>query len=458
MRRLSLALALTVCALPGLAGAGEGPWRLGEAVGLPQGLHFEATHRWRFEYLDDAFRAGREGHENLTVVRTTAHARWQIFESFGVGAELADSRAWGNRRQVRLSTGLVDTAALLRAYAEFSRDGVLGGRLRAQGGRMTMDVGDRRLVARNRFRNTINNFTGVDVEWTGAGGSVLRGFYTLPVQRYPVLQDELRDADYAWDQESFDLQFWGLYGNRPLEALGLDTTELFFYGLHERDRHRLPSRNRQIYTTGFRLKRDPSPSSLDFELESVIQFGESRASVVASEDLDHLAHFHHAELGYLFDAPCAPRLALQYDYASGDEDPGDGRNNRFDTLFGARRFDFGPTSLYGAFARSNINSPGLRFQVEPLAWLSAFAAYRAFWLASKDDFWTTAGLIDLAGDTNGFVGHQVEARLRLDVLPGNLRLEGGVAHLFRGDFARHAAGAPDGGDPTYLYAQASLAF
>jgi Alginate export len=26
----------------------------------------------------------------------------------------------------------------------------------------------------------------------------------------------------------------------------------------------------------------------------------------------------------------------QYDYASGDEDPDDGTNNRFDTLFGAR--------------------------------------------------------------------------------------------------------------------------
>ena len=458
MRRLCLVLALLVCGPASLAEASDGAWLLGEAVGLPQGLTFEATHRWRFEYLSDEFRAGREGHENLTLVRTTAHAHWQVFESLGVGAELADSRAWANRRQVRLSTGLVNTAALLRAYAELSKDGVLDGRLRAQGGRMTMDVGDRRLVARNRFRNTINNFTGIDVEWMGPGGSVARGFYTLPVQRYPVQQDDLRDADYGWDQETFDLQFWGLHGNRPIGALGLDATELFFYGLHERDRHRLPSRNRQIYTTGFRVKRDPAPGAFDFELESVIQFGQSRASTTTTEDLDHLAHFHHAELGYHFDAPCAPRLALQYDYASGDDDQSDGRNNRFDTLFGAGRFDFGPTSLYGAFARSNINSPGLRFQLKPLAWISAFAAYRAFWLASKNDFWTTAGLIDLTGDTNGFVGHQVEARLRLDVLPGNLRLEGGVAHLFRGDFARNATGAVDEGDPTYFYVQAGLAF
>ena len=42
-----------------------------------------------------------------------------------------------------------------------------------------------------------------------------------------------------------------------------------------------------------------------------------------------------------------------------------GENNRFDTLYGARRFDFGPTSIYGPFIRSNLNSPALRLFFKP---------------------------------------------------------------------------------------------
>ena len=87
--------------------------------------------------------------------------------------------------------------------------------------------------------------------------------------------------------------------------------------------------------------------------------------MLTTQDLDHFAHFHHLSLGYSFDVPWSPRLSLHYDYASGDDDPSDGDNSRYDTLFGSRRFDYGPTSIYGAFARSNINTPGVRLALEP---------------------------------------------------------------------------------------------
>lgn len=452
-RRLLLVTVLLLLCAPAAA---RERWRLGDLFELPASLSLSVQHRWRFESLDDQFRANRSGHDRALLVRTTAHGRWRATDAFTVGAELLDSRAWPGERSVSLNTGVVNAAELLQAYGELALEGPFSGSTLLRGGRLTMDVGSRRFVARNRFRNTMNAFTGVDAKWSSEEGVELRAFYTLPVQRYPTDQSDLHDNEAEFDQETFDLQFWGLFAAAPLPWF--DRAELFLFGLHEDDRARRPSRNRELYTPGFRLLKKPAASAFDVQLETALQFGESRASTSATRDLDHFAHFHHAELGYSFDAPFSPRVALQYDYASGDDSPNDGRNERFDTLFGARRFDFGPTSLYGPFARSNINTPGLRVQLKPAPRWSAFVAYRAFWLASDRDTWTTSGVRDPSGDTSRFVGSQLELRVRWDVLPGNVRLESGLAHLFSGEFMEDAPNANGQGDPTYVYTQAVVSF
>jgi hypothetical protein len=93
-------------------------------------------------------------------------------------------------------------------------------------------------------------------------------------------------------------------------------------GLHEEDGSRFGTRDRELYTPGFPVYRDPAKAQFDFELESILQFGESRASAATDVvDLDHFAHMQHIQAGYTFDAPWSPRVLAQYDYASGDEDP-----------------------------------------------------------------------------------------------------------------------------------------
>jgi hypothetical protein len=321
---------------------------------------------------------------------------------------------------------------------------------------MTMDVGSRRLVARNRFRNTINGFTGVDLRWSNERGAELRGFWTLPVQRMPFDPIELQHNDVDFDQESLDVQFWGLVGATPAPVIG--HAELFLFGLHEDDSDRVPTRNRSLYTPGFLLFQEPRPGRFDYQLEVVLQGGRSRPNILGAESQDHFAHFEHVEFGYSFDWACRTRIALQYDHASGDKDPDDSRNQRFDTLYGARRFDFGPTGIYGPFARANINSPGFRIQIDPLENLSAFMAFRAFWLASARDAWVTTGVRDPSGDSGKFVGSQLEFRLRWQPFPKNVTLEAGYAHLFSGRFIREAPNSPLKGDSDYVYSQVTLAF
>ncbi|MBW2289670.1 MAG: alginate export family protein [Deltaproteobacteria bacterium] len=429
-------------------------WRLDDV--LPERLAISLNFRARYEYLDEQFRITRSGDEELVVLRTLVDTRLRITDWLTVGAEFQDSRAELSD-DVLLTTGIVNTAELLRAYGEVTLPNVFGGRFESRFGRITLDVGSRRLVARNRFRNTLNAFTGVDIEWSGDRGHELRAFWLLPIQRLPFFeQDSLRNNEVKFDHESLDVQFWGLFGAARLPKIGRG--ELFVYGLHESDTNARPTRNRRLYTPGWRILRKPAPGRFDYQYEGAIQIGKSRWTPLSSRDLDHFAHFQHVEAGYTFDVPWSPRVALQYDYASGDEDPDDDDNQRFTTLFGARRFDFGPTGIYGPFARANLNTSGIRVQLKPHPRVTSFLAYRAYWLASKTDAWTTTGVRDPTGNSGSFIGSQIELRVRFQPLPGNLRLEAGYAHLFAGRFIKDAPNATHRGDSNYVYTQATLNF
>ncbi|HEX9646605.1 MAG TPA: alginate export family protein, partial [Alphaproteobacteria bacterium] len=360
-----------------------------------------------------------------------------------------------------LSTSLVNALELLQGYVAITAGGLIadGSKTEVKAGRLTLDMGSRRLVGRAGFRNTINAFTGIDARWTGAGGGKLRAFFTLPVDRRPNTRAALSDNRVAFDDESWSQRFWSVYYAEPELPWG-DRGEVYLFGLDEYDSSRRATADRTLYTPGFRLYRPAAGGAFDYQVEAIVQFGESRASTAATDVavLDHLAHFEHFEVGYSFATHWSPRLIAQYDYASGDDDPADGRNNRFDPLFGARRFDFGPTDIYGPFARSNLSSPGLRLEVKPAPGVDGMLAGRSFWLASDRDTWTGAGVRDATGASGGFLGTQVEARLRWQVVPGNLQLEAGYAHLFAGSFADRAPNATGEGDTDFAYGQMALTF
>ncbi len=422
---------------------------------LPERLSLRVQHRTRYEYLDEQFRVGNPGNTDVIVLRTLVHARLRLLDGLWVGGELQDSRAERNGDTL-LNTTIVNSAEALRAYLELRRENVLGGTVSAHFGRITMDVGSRRFVARNRFRNTINGFTGLDLTWRRAGGTELRGFYVLPVRRLPRDRDKLENNKIRNDEESFAGQFFGLFAASDLPR-GIGRGELFVFGLDEDDRPSRPTLARDLWTPGFRVFRAPAAGRFDYQVETALQFGDSR-TLASGRQLDHFAHFHHAELGYSFETRGSPRVALQYDYASGDDDPDDGDNNRFSTLFGARRFDFGPTGIYGPFARANLHSPGVRLRLTPAPALSTFAAFRGYWLAEKRDAWVPAGVRDPSGNSGRFVGSQLELRVRWRILSKNLTVEGGFAHLFAGGFVDDAPTSNDQGDSNYLYTQIAIGF
>ncbi|MBU6472370.1 MAG: alginate export family protein [Alphaproteobacteria bacterium] len=457
MSGLALGALIVPFTAPACAAA---PLRLAASLNAPDWLTLGGSYRLRYETLNGRFRAHYAGSDQILVERLLLAARVQ-FGAFYAGGELEDSRQQLADSGTHLGTDSVDAFEPLQFYAGLQLHNAFapGDSLDIKGGRMTIDDGSRRLVARNRFRNTLNAFTGLDANWQDAGGLSVHAFYVLPVNRRPTSKAALLDNTVQLDSESFHTQFWGVSVTEP-DVLGRASGEAYIFGLSSHDGPGLPVADRDLYTPGLRLYAKPKAGTFDYQIEAAMQFGTSRATTAASDtrNLSHLAGFIHLDAGYTWQAPWSPRLEVDYDYASGDDHPGDGTDNRFDTLYGARRFDFGPTGIYGAVARSNVDTPGLRLEVKPAHSVSAFVGYRAIWLAASRDQWTTAGLQDKTGRSGNFVGHQFEARLRAELVPGNLDVEFGGAYLVHGSYQDLVPGAPKDGNTTYVYSQAVLSF
>lgn len=443
--------------------ADEGPWRIDSVLNLPAWLSISGQHRTRFETVDEQFRAGRNGDDQILVFRTNVLTEIML-RNWRFGLEILDARQAYAKDDTPINTGVVNPLDVLQLYAQWRVDHLISKNSTSnfKVGRFTIDVGSRRLVARNLFRNTINAFTGFDWQWQSASGARFRTFYTLPVNRLPRERRRLIDNRSEGDDQDTAVKFWGLYYgfSNKFFADPRSKAELFYFGLNENDSHNRPTRNRDLNTVGGRWFKQPQKNQFDFQFETAIQFGKSRSLTAATNnnDLDHFAHFHRMEFGYKYDAAWAPRVSAQLDFASGDDDPNDGDNNRFDTLYGARRFDFGPTGIYGPFARANLISPGIRLQIKPSAYTSALFAHRGYWLASNKDAWTIAGVRDPEGDSGSYIGQQIEFRVRWEVMPKTLRLEAGGAYLFKGSFADDAPNTNGEGDPNYLYSQLLFTF
>ncbi|ESS73014.1 hypothetical protein MGMO_39c00130 [Methyloglobulus morosus KoM1] len=451
----------------GLSGGGkyERPvWNLHDSLGLPDWLSFNIEHRTRYESLDGCFRGGCKGGDQQIPLQTDVflEARWN---GFRLGGEFLDARQFGSDEGSGINTTAVDDADFIQGYLAYGDQNInysgIGGEIIV--GRQTLNFGSRRLIARNVFRNTINSFTGARVHLLDYNNWQLNVFATMPILRLPNETDQLLDNRQEWDEEDTRTWFSGAF----LEVFDIAwniNVELYLYHLDEGDSTDNQTRNRRYFTPGFRFYMKPTAGKLDFQTETIGQFGTLRGSTEATDgkDLDHAAWMQHADVGYTFDHPWTPRLAFEYDYASGDENPNDNHDQRFDTLFGARRFEYGPTGMYGAFARSNINTPGYRITVNPCSDLQLGLSHRAFWLASDTDAWTTTGsgtsaLRDKTGKTSNYIGQQLELTARYD-FNSSLNLETGWTHLFKGDFAKDAPNAPAGKDIDYFYVQSKLRF
>ncbi len=409
---------------------------LHDALRLPDWLDFAVDQRTRFEFMDDPFRPGES--QTQTQIPQRSRLRLGVDAPGGIRflAELQDSRVWNDRPRDFIG-GEIDHFDVTQLFLSATAKNVLdrGLRIDSHVGRFSLDLGSRRLVARNEFRNTTNAFDGVHLQ-LGSDAKTwrVRAFYTLPV--------ELQDGDVLDDKVSARQRFWGV----AFEDLRNPWLQLDAYVLVLDD---LPG-NRSYRTYGLRAYRRPAVSRIDYEGELIAQFGERDVR-------DQSAFAAHGEIGFTFEVPWSPRVAAQLDYASGSDDPSDDDSHTFDPLFSARRFDLGPTGILGAFPRSNIISPGIRLGLMPATTLRLDLKIRYWSLDEARDTFSRSGLVDPTGDAGRDIGTDIELRARWDATTW-LAFDVGYDHWFKGRYFDEVANAPTSGDLDYFYAQSRVRF
>jgi len=422
-------IALALSASPAAAQSGK------------DGLSITGAVRLRYEAIDGQPRTGFDTRDDLVNIRTDILAEYRT-PALRFGVHLFDSRVWGYEAGTPVTTGEVNTLEPVEAYIATDIADAFGKntKLTLTAGRMMLNLGSRRLVAADDYRNTTNGYTGVRADMAGPQGWKATFIYTLPQLRLPDDRAGIRNARVRLDKESFDLVLWGGLVSRA-NAIGPATAELSYFHLGERDAPGRPTRDRSLDTFGGRIIADPHTASVDYEIEAFYQTGHISVSAAPGALRQGVgASFVHAEIGYTFATAWKPHLSFEVDRASGDK-PG-GRYGRFDTLFGMRRADLAPAGLYNAVARANIAAAGIRLEAVPSKRLDWFAAYRPLWLAADRDSFSTTGVRDASGSSGDFAGHQLEARVRYWLVPARLRFEADGLLLAKGRFLRDAPNAP----------------
>lgn len=422
-----------------------------------EGLTLSGTVRARYEAIGGQVRPGINSEDELVSIRTTLFAEYRK-GPIRIGAELYDSRAYGGDARSGLTTGEVNTFEPVQAYVGADLGSALGrgSRTSLQAGRFTLNLGSRRLVAADDYRNTTNGYTGLRVDFRGADGTQAVLIYTLPQVRLPDAPQAILDNRHELDGESFDLRLWGGLVSRPRVIAGA-TAELGYFGLAERDGPARPTRNRHLHSVSGRVVREPKTGRADFEVEAIYQFGTIRSSLAATAaELDVSAWFLHADAGYSFPGSLKARLSLEYDYASGER--AGGSYGRFDTLFGMRRADLAPAGLYNAIGRANISTPGVRLELAPTPRIDGFITYHAIWLVEATDAFSTTGVRDASGRSGHFAGHQLDGRVRWWLVPQRLRGELNAVWLGKGRFLETAPNAPRSGNTRYVSVAVTTVF
>ena len=448
-------------------------------------LDLGLEQRFRYEYRDNDFRRrdqteDKRGSQTLDepiLLRTRAYIGIKnILDPFRFALEIQDSRQNRGGYIHEAETRDTNDLHILQAYLELNFKETFLGKdplgndrpIWIRAGRHAWEAGDRRLIARNEWRNTTNNFYGFRANIGDKKNDWQLELHAVnPVQRVADGNDQTdRSQDFygailnyrGWsDVVTFEPSYFLLKQDGNKVTLNATT------GLPQSTANRV---DREIHTGVLRAYGVIPATPFDFDGSYNKQWGRVQRELSTSNytRVDHDAHAYNFEIGYNIKHPWKPRVSTFYGMATGDraqESNDTTPMERFERLFGFAR----PWSNDDYIQMENIRTNKVRLEFDPkISFLdnvkvdTGFSWYR---LDSATDQWNAGGrLEDRTGGSGRDLGKEYDLRVRF---PFNqyASLNLGYAYFWGGDFvtstSRQITGASNrSSESEFFYAELTL--
>lgn len=436
-------------------------------------LDLGLDYRARVENRDNDYRRTTDTIDEPILLRTRAYvAIKDILDPLRLTIEVEDAQRNNSQFSRNFDTRDINKAEPIQAYLElYFKNSILGKDnlgndrpISIKAGRQAFEYLDRRLFARNEWRNTTNNHQGIRATFGEKKNDWQLDMLVLkPIQRFTQQLDEVNHSQDIYGA-IFDWRRWSevvtLQPYYYVFKQDGDKVKFTANGALESAQNKI---DRTIHSGGLRVFGIIGKTGFDYDANYIKQWGqqENRSSAgVLQANLDHEAYSYNAEIGYSPKHAWKPRFSGFYGFASGDKTSGvgDRKNQRFDAPFGFAR----PWSNNDYFDMANISAPKVRVEFEPqVPWLESVkvdAGFSWYRLDSATDRWRGANLRDQTGASGKDVGKEFDLRVRFPInqyISANL----GYAHFWAGDFTTATAKKNDSSrrdNSDFLYAEFSI--
>ncbi len=353
-------------------------------------------------------------------------------EKAKVVIQLQHTKIWGGELLTATTPGSPDVD-LHQGYMELSKT-MKRGTLTAKLGRQELSYGDQRLVGAFGWSNNGRAFDAV---------KLMCSHKNISVDAWAA-KALAKGEERGGVTGDFEPDFFGLYSTLKVNPKAV----LDVYGMLLRQ----PDAGEDmddalLYTVGGRTKGSLGQTPLDWSGEFAYQFGDRLKR-------EHSAFALDARAGFTIPGAYAPRIGVEYAYATGNDSESD-KSKEFHNLFPTNHNKYGYMDYFGWRNMQDIRGGD---SAKPRKGVAVAADYHIFSLAQSEGDWKNAGGAVLRESTPSSTSSSVGTELDITIkytCKENVRIMVGYSHFFAGDFIEET-GPGDDSDWGYFQIQTDI--